>query len=210
MPLVNNHRSSAARGPDDQTVMALLDDLAALDPHLRRGAARRLGAYPQTAASLGCAIGTEAVGSVRESIFTALIRIGTKLAAAGLVPLLQSQDAGLRNGAMEALKTMPEFAAECLGEIFADASDVRIFSVEILGALPSSDRLRWLRRVADDEVEVNVCAVAVDTLVKTGDYEAAPLLLQILKRFPDEPYLEFAVLSALARINDVTARGYDR
>jgi HEAT repeat protein len=202
MPLVKTSDDSAAPVPHEaeSTVMELCADLAARDPKLRHGAARRLGVYPETATILASAVCTETLGSVREMIFTSLMRMGTRPAAAGLVPLLQSEDVGLRNGAMEALKTMPEVAAECLGEIFASDSDVRIFGVEILSGLPSSNRLYWLKRVVQEESEINVCAVAVDTLVRPGDREAASPLHQLLERFPEEPFLEFSVRSALSRI----------
>ena len=201
MPLIK--RAAAPVQPADDarpSVDELLTDLKSLDPSLRRAAAHKLTDHPQAAAELCVALVAESHESVRESILTALIRIGTKPAAAGLLPLLNSEDPGLRNGAIEALKTMPDAVAERVDDIFSGSSDVRIFGVEILGALAHPDSPRRLMRIIAEDRELNVCAAAVEALAECGDGAAVAPLTALLERFPDEPFLEFSVQSALARI----------
>jgi HEAT repeat protein len=201
MPLIKRTAAPAQPANDAPTsVDELLTDLKSLDPSLRRGAARKLTDHPQAAAELCAALVIEPQESVRESILTALIRIGTKSAAAGLLPLLNSEDPGLRNGAIEALKTMPDAVAERVDDIFSGSSDVRIFGVEILGALAHPDSPRLLMRIIAEEREINVCAAAVEALAECGDGAAVAPLTALLARFPDEPFLEFSVRAALARI----------
>ena len=149
---------------------------------------------------LGRALAGEADESVREAMFTALIRIGTAAAASGLFPLLDSEDVSLRNGAIEALKTMPAAVTAHVDELLAGPPDVRIFAVEILGALAHPGSAAHLTRVLEAEPELNVCASAVEALVECGDASAAAALRGLLERFPDEPFLEFSVRTALARI----------
>jgi HEAT repeat protein len=161
---------------------------------------RNLGDYPAAAGALCHALAAEAHESVRVAIFTALILLGTKDAAAGLLPLLESEDVGLRNGAIEALKTMPNSSGECMSEIFASSTDVRIFGVEILGALQHPDRAAWLLQVIEAESELNVCAAAVEALLDCGGRMAVAPLLDLLARFPDEPFLEFSIRTVISHI----------
>jgi HEAT repeat protein len=202
MPLAKKPNHSSTPPPDaaEPTCAELLADLESSSAQTRRAAARGLGTYPEAAANLCAALAAEVVESVREAIFTALIIVGTKAAAEGLIPLLQSEDVGLRNGAIEALKTMPNSSGECLSEIFASSTDVRIFGVEILGALQHPDRQTWLLQVIEADNEINVCATAVEALLDCGDRSAVAPLLQLLARFPDEPFLEFSIQTVLARI----------
>jgi HEAT repeat protein len=203
MPLIRRNHPSAAevKIPEPPTLAALLADLASAEIGVRRSAALALGSYPEAAAALCTAVAAEEQAFVREAIFTALIQLGTKTVAQGLMPLLRSEDAGLRNGAIEALKTMPDTAASCVFESLKDGNrDVRIFGVDILGALASSDSPRWLIRVIEEETDVNVCAAAVDGLTECGNDEAVAPLRRLLERFPDQPFLEFSVQTALTRI----------
>jgi HEAT repeat protein len=201
MPLKKRESPAAptALVPDvDEFIAGLRDSSAGI----RRSAARGLAEHPQAAPALCAALAGETQESVREAIFTALIRIGTKAAAEGLVPLLSSEDPGLRNGAIEALKTIPDAAAERIDEILSGSSDVRIFAVEILGSLEHPRSAEWLLQIIADDRELNVCAAAVEALAECGDEAAIAPLRRLLERFPDEPFLEFAVDSAIARIGN--------
>ncbi len=201
MPL-KKPQSPAASAPAaaEPDVAELLAGLTNPDAGRRRSAARGLAQHPQAASALGNAVATETQESVREAIFTALIRIGTNDAAAGLLPLLESEDPGLRNGAIEALKTMPDAVAKHIDEIFSGSADVRIFGVEILAALAHPQSAQWLLRIIAEDRELNVCAGAVDALAECGDASAVAPLRRLLERFPNEPFLEFSVNDAIARI----------
>jgi HEAT repeat protein len=200
MPLIKFHHTEPAAELEEPPVDASIAELQSSDAHVRREAARRLGDHPDVADALCAAVAAENDESVRESIFTALMRIGTKAAAAGLIPLLQSEDVGLRNGAVEILKTMPQATAECIDATFADSVDVRIFGVEILAVLAHPDAAVRLIRIIEEDSELNVCAAAVEGLAASADPTAVAPLLRLLERFPGEPFLEFSVRAAVARI----------
>jgi HEAT repeat protein len=201
MPLVKSKNSvGPVAAEHEATLEEALIALASVDPQERRRAARRLGDLPEAAPALCSMVEAEAQESVRVSIFTALILIGTKAAASGLIPLLKTEDVGLRNGAIEALKTMPDSSAECISEIFASSTDVRIFGVEILGALHHPDRQSWLLQVIEADSELNVCAAAVEALLDCGTRVAIAPLHELLARFPDEPFLDFSIRAAIERI----------
>jgi len=200
MPLVRKSRPAGENPPEpERSLPDLLAQLRAPDADERRGAARSLGAHPQAANELCDAAVTETSDSVRETIFTALIRIGSP-AADGLVPLLASENTPLRNGAIEALKTMPDAVAAHFDRIITGPTDVRIFGVEIVGGLQHPESPRRLIRVIEDDRELNVCAAAVDALAECGGRDAIAPLKRLLARFPGEPFLEFAVTTALKRI----------
>ncbi len=178
----------------------LIADLRHPQPQRRRLAARGLGDHPGAAETLCAALADETSSSVREALFTALIRLGTATAASGLIPFLHTENVGLRNGATEALKSMPRAVAPRLNELLLGPRDVRIFGVEIVGALAHPDAPQLLVRVIECDDDVNVCAAAVDALAECGQGEAIAPLRRLLERFPGRPYLEFAVWNALARI----------
>jgi len=200
MPLVKRTSPESAAVTGELPLETLLENLTSGSAASRRGAARGLATHPAAAAALATALEAESDPSVREAIFTAEIRIGSAAAAAGLFPLLNSEDVGLRNGAIEALKTMPDAVTAQIDELLAGPSDVRIFAVEILGALASSSSPARLMRVLEADPELNVCAAAVEAIVECGDAGCAPALEALAQRFPDEPYLQFSIRTALARI----------
>jgi len=113
----------------------------------------------------------------------------------------RSEDVGLRNAAIEALQQMPDSLAPCVGDLLADNnSDVRICTVNVLGALADRRAPRWLEEVLRHDPHVNVCAAAVEGLAELGDAESRPALEALPKRFPDEPFIAFVVKAALQRI----------
>ena len=72
--------------------------------------------------------------------------------------------------------------------------------IEIVGGLQHPDTPRRLIRVIEEDAELNVCAAAVEALAECGEPEAIEPLKRLLTRFPDEPFLKFAVDTALKRI----------
>jgi HEAT repeat protein len=139
--------------------------------------------------------------SVREIIFTTLTRIGDRTAVDGLVEFLRSEDAALRNEAIEAMKQLPDAVANIMQGLLVDAdSDVRIFAVNILESLRHPDVERWLSDVIERDAHVNVCATAVDLLGEVGSRAALEPLLRLKSRFAREPYIQFAADLAIKRI----------
>lgn len=176
-------------------------DLASDDASVRRQAARTLSAMPDAVPMLCTHLANEPNLSVRSIVFTGLIVRSSPAVVEGLLPLLSSDDAGLRNGATEALQEMPDAVAPHVEAMLNDPdSDVRIFAVNVLSALPHPMVPEWLRRVVTLDPHVNVCAAALDALAEAGEPDTIPALEALADRFPDVAFISFAVDAAIRRI----------
>ena len=186
----------AAVSPDE-----LIKNLTSEEAGTRRRAARDLASYPEAAKVLCERLGEEPALSVRQTILTSVIEIANEDVAAGLVPYLRSEDAGLRNAAVEALQEMPDVAGPYVRVLLSDGdSDVRIFAVDVLQSLCHADAPRWLADLLAREPHVNVAATAVDRLAEVGTPEMIPVLQAVAARFVGEPFIQFAVATAISRI----------
>lgn len=116
-----------------------------------------------------------------------------------LIGLLRSSDnAGLRNSAVETLERIGVAATESLCRHLADPDhDLRKFIIDILGNIGSSSCLTLLVEALDDE-DMNVRVAAAENLGKIGDQRALPHLLRVLEK--GEIWLKFTVLDALGMI----------
>jgi HEAT repeat protein len=171
------------------------------DDSARRRAALELSRFPESAEILCAALIGEGQAAVREAILTALIRINNGASVRGLLPLLGSEDVALRNGVVEALQQMPAHVGPHMQELLADTdSDIRIFALDVLQSLCHPDAPAWLAALILTEKHVNVCAVAVDRLAEVGTPGMIPALQALAARFADEPFIQFAVQAAIARI----------
>ena len=191
--------SDERNAPRDFAGLTVL--LADANATARRWAARDLAQYQEAAGVLISQLACEQDATVREAILMSLTVIGNQTAVQGLVACLRSEDAALRNEAVEAMKHLPDAVAPIMAGLLADPeADVRIFAVNVLESLCHADVEKWLITVISADSQVNVCATAVDLLGEVGT-EAAITQLEALKlRFPDEPYIEFAANLALRRI----------
>ncbi len=182
-------------------LQGLLAQLDALDPSERRWAARDLAGHPDAVPELCGRLAVEDDETVREAVFTALITIANDAAVRGLIPLLRSEDARLRNGAIEALQQMNELIAPYIEDLLEDEdSDVRIFAVNVVESLRHPLSQDWLHAVIKRETHVNVLATAIDILAEIGAPDMIPDLEAAAERHPDEPFLRFAVKTAIRRI----------
>ena len=189
---------------DARDLTGLLKQLTSESSTERRWAARDLGQYPEAAEALLDSLLLETELPVCEAIFDALGQIKGEVVVSGLIPVLRSEDAALRNGAIEILQMMPEIVALHIIELLNDQdSDVRIFAIDILQVLAHPQTPEWLLSVLKDETHVNVIATAVDRLSEVGTPEMVDELEAIKVRFPAEPYLLFAVDTAIKRIREV-------
>jgi HEAT repeat protein len=181
-------------------VDALQEDLQSDDAAVRRAAvvrARRCGATVLLANRLE----VENDHDIREMILTNLVRNGGLAAARPLVNLLRSDDADLRNAVLETLQGMSDAITPLIEDLLSDPdSDVRIFAVNILQSLKSPTVPDLALKVISTDMHVNVCAAAVDVLAEVGRPEMADALRDVATRFPDQPFLAFAVRAALKRI----------
>jgi HEAT repeat protein len=203
MPLV---RKAAPVGePSAPPPVADADSAAAMlrsgDPERRWAAARALGSMPGAVGVLGGALQNEPDGRVREAIFTSLARIGTRESVDAVVPLVRSDDANLRTGALDALRAMIEAVRPLLPDLLADADpDMRLLVCDLVREVPAHEATRLLCSVLEREQEVNVCAAAVDVLGDIGEAAALPSLVRCAARFGSDPFVAFAVELATERI----------
>jgi HEAT repeat protein len=179
----------------------LLAQLREGDAEQRRWAARDLMGFPQAAGFLGARLLDEPATDVREAILTTLKAIASDEAASALLPLLRSEDAMLRNGAIEALTGMPAQVAPRMSALLHDEDpDVRIFTLNLLGDLQHPDIPRWLRDVLANDNEVNVVAAAIEVMSEVGSPEDLPALNAAKRRFAADPFIGFAADMAAQRI----------
>lgn len=163
----------------------------------RWAAARDAVDFPDLLSLVGDALLQERVPRVREAIFTTLAKIGTPEAASVVLPYLRSDDAALRTAALDALRAMPSAAGGHLAQLLRDADpDVRLLACEIARSLPADEANRALVELLDKEDNSNVCAAAVEVLAETGNASSLPALSRCGARFPDDPFLGFAVKAA--------------
>ena len=204
MAFIKNRSSDAV----DQDERKMSRDCASLvleldnpDPMVRRWAARDLADCHEAAGDLVSRLQREDDASVREIIFSTLTGLGDETAVAGLVECLSSEDASLRNEAIEAMQQLPDEVAPIMRGLLADPdADLRIFAVNILESLRHPGVEHWLIEVIEHDAEINVCATAVDLLGEVGSTAAGEPLKLLKARFADEPYIQFAADLALKRI----------
>jgi HEAT repeat protein len=197
MPLIRRDPPAPARDAPPSS-----GDLKSDDPDARRRAVRSLGHGPEAVPVLMGALENESDPAVLEAIFSALEVIPE--AASPLTSLLRSDDARLRNDAVEALQAMPDAVRSLLPGLLADPdADVRILSVEVARCLPAEEMVSLLCGLLTRETHPNVCTAAVEILAEVGTAEAVPVLRRLAARFPAEPMLSFAVRIAIERITGV-------
>ncbi len=181
----------------------LLLGLTDSDVELRRMSAKDLGHYPEAAEDLANQLAHEENAGVCESIFNSLGRIGTEEAVHVLLPFLRSDRAFLRNAAIEVLRGLPQSVAPAMENLIHDPDpDVRIFAVNVLESLRHPKVVEWLVEVIENDMHINVCATALDLLAEVGDESCLSAVEVATDRFPNEPYLQFAVNMAIHRITE--------
>jgi len=188
---------------------ALRAGLASGSPDERWQAARALIDMPGGIALLGRSLATESDIRVREVIFTGIARTATGEGADLLLPLLRSEDASLRSGALDALAAMPAaILADRLPDLLRDPDpDVRLLACELARGLPSEDATRLMVDLLERESEPNVCAATVDVLTEIGGPQALPTLQRSAERFASSPFLAFAIEIAVKRIKTTLDAG---
>jgi len=194
-----SHEGDSRRLPRDQT--GLVQQLSDESAEIRRWAALDLAAFPDATEALCAHLQQETQPSVREAILTALIEIGGDAVVRGLMPLLRSEDAALRNPVVEVLQHLPEAVAPHIETMLEDPdSDYRIFVVNVLANLRHPHTPGWLQTVIERDADFNVCASAVEVLAEVGVPETIPALRALPGRFSDEPFMQFCVDAAIRRI----------
>jgi hypothetical protein len=189
MPLIRKESDKAAARITRQARPSLAS--ASAD---ERWAAARAARDPAAIPSLGAALARERDARVREAIFTALAQIGTTESANVVLPYLRLDDANTRTGAMDALRAMLHACQPYLPGLLADADpDVRLLACDLVRDAGCAEGLRWLCALIETEPQANVCAAAVEALGEIGGATALPALSNCAVRFPDDPFLGFAI-----------------
>lgn len=179
------------------------DRLAGDDIDERRRAARALAADPAAAPVLAARLACEPDPRVRDALFGSLVDIGGTQAAELVAPFIRSEDAGLRSGAVEALKRLESHAVSVVDELMNDPdTDVRILVIEITRVWPAELAMPRLRRVFELEPHVNVCAAAVDVATEVGTEDLLVALDRLRTRFASEAFLNFAIDVACERCHN--------
>ncbi|MBA2722756.1 MAG: HEAT repeat domain-containing protein, partial [Methylibium sp.] len=178
----------------------LVAQLGDADASVRRWAARDLADHPRAAAALCAHLADEPDASVRAVLFSSAARLGGSAVVDAMLPLLRSEDAGLRNGAIEVLAGLPEAVTPHVERLLQDEdSDVRIFTVNLLGDLRHPMVPQWLANVLLHESAVNVVGAALEVLAEVGTPASLPALRAAAQRFADDPYINFSVDLAIVR-----------
>jgi HEAT repeat protein len=179
----------------------LLAQLREGDNEQRRWAARDLAGHSSAIATLGERLLTERDPRVREALFTSLTGMPSEATVTVLLPLLRSEDAALRNGAIEALAAMPRAVGPRVAKLLLDADpDVRIFTVNLFGELRHDQVPQWLLQVMAQDESVNVVAAAIEVLAEVGAPEHVEALRDAARRFAGDPFIGFAAQMAEQRI----------
>lgn len=199
MPLIKSKSATPAgealdeRGIDAAFAQGNVDE--------RWAAARAAADLPSGVEILSRALATETEPRVREAIFTSLARIRTPASAATVAPYLRSDDPDVRTAALDALKAMPDATTPHLPGLLGDSdADLRLLVCELVRDQPAAAANAMLVALLNSEPEANVCAAAIEVLAEIGTPASLPALAQCAARFPEDPFLGFAIGMARDRI----------
>jgi HEAT repeat protein len=199
MPLIRKESSEVAAEVSREALLSLTS--ASPDERWR---AARATSDPAAIPSLGEALGRERDPRVRDAIFTALARIGTPESAQVALPYLRLDDANTRTGAMDALRAMQHACRPYLPGLLTDPDpDVRLLACDLVREMGGGDGPGWLWALIETEPQASVCAAAVEALGEIGDAAALPALSLCAERFPNDPFLGFAIQVVADRLRGV-------
>jgi HEAT repeat protein len=202
MPLIRTRTESQDQVAEVVPIDAasLRRDLESPDGDRRRNAVR-LAARRGEAALIAGHLAVESDPGIRETMLTSLVRIGGRDAIRALVQLLGTDQTSLRGALIETLQNMGDAIVPDIEELLHDDNaDLRIYAVNTLLSLRSPRVPDIALKVIETDPHVNVCAAAVDVLMETGRPDMADALNAVANRFPDHPFLAFAVRAAIKRI----------
>lgn len=179
----------------------LRDQLQHAEAGHRRKAAIDLRDFPDSVFALGAALVRESNGDVRSAILTALSHIANDQAVDVLLPLLRSENAALRNGAIEALTRMETKVAPSIPALLQDPDpDVRLMTLQLLAEFAHPGVRIWLRELLVREQDTNVLAAAMEVMAEVGEVGDLELLRAAARRNGNDDYLGFIAETAILRI----------
>ncbi|MDR2488478.1 MAG: HEAT repeat domain-containing protein [Desulfovibrio sp.] len=189
---------------DDVQKRNILSLLATKDPEsIRKGAQlAEVNCLTEAVPDLVRHILSPNVG-VQEAVARALRKMGGAEAVQMLIPMLRSDNAPVRNMAIDLLRTLggKDVESICL-LLYDDDADIRIFAADILGSTGTVLAVPPLCRALLHDPEVNVRYQAAVSLGDLAFPEAVASLSQALE---DEEWVQFSVVDALIKIRDESA-----
>lgn len=118
-----------------------------------------------------------------------------------IMNLLKSNDAYVRNLGISILQDYGEAIKYYIVKfLIGDDRDLRIFAVNVLGDVRFPQSRDMLVELLEKEQDVNVAMTAVDYLGEIGEPEDVKCLENLKSRFTNEPYVVFAIDSAIKSI----------
>ncbi|MEZ0575283.1 HEAT repeat domain-containing protein [Halodesulfovibrio aestuarii] len=142
---------------------------------------------------------------VQEAAERALRVIRGEKTVQAVIPLLVSEEAPVRNAAMDILREIAEDDLESvMGQLDSSNPDLRIFISDILGSSNSLFSVAPLCDALLNDQEVNVRYQAAVSLGELGFSDAADSLIQALE---DEEWVQFSVIEALTKIGAAQTSG---
>jgi HEAT repeat protein len=185
----------------------LAEQLRSADEESRRLAVAGLSVHPvgETKDYLLAALGDASWRVRKEAVDALLAATFSAEIIKEIVLLLASDNAGLRNSAVEVLERLGVRAMPVLCRHVADDDhDVRKFVMDILGSIGDAEAVPLLIKALDDP-EPNVCAAAAENLGKIGNVQAVPHLLKSLGK--NDIWLRYTILEALSKIGKPVPMG---
>jgi HEAT repeat protein len=204
MGLVKGKPTTSTGKPERANCEELKASLDNPDASIRRHSAQKVLHCPDAVKALATRLKREKDVAVREAILASMGQINNSEVVEELVECLRSDDAALCNEAIETLKLLTTDVSSALKSLLADPDpDLRIFAVNIIESRCDPDVERMLIGVIERDINVNVCATAVDLLCEVGTEAAFDPILQLKGRFASEAYIQFAADLALKRIREI-------
>ena len=137
----------------------------------------------------------------REAALTSLARLEGPFPAQALVALMLQGDSVNRNAAIETLGCLGERAVDALASLLARVdAEGRIYALTALERIGGPRAAELALSVACEDADVNVCAAAIEVVAQNGVSAMTATLNRIAAKFPDQPYLAFAVRTAQKRL----------
>lgn len=138
---------------------------------------------------------------VRRRIIEALRGIRCAWTAEAAAKLLSSDNATVRNAALEALQGLDKTAIPVLAELLQHPSrDLRKLATDALSKIPGEDSFSLLLSRLQDP-DPNVVCAAVEALGVHKDPRAVPFLLELLKK-TDSVWVGFGIIESLAYLGN--------
>ncbi len=191
----------------EPTLSELLEELANGNAEERRFAAEDLGDLEDPAAidALVTALGDNDV-AVREAAADALISIGGSAVCQAVVPLLDHDEAPVRNLALEVFERLRAGAIDACIELYSSPShDLRKIAVDTLGKIEEARESEGFATLvaALDDPHINVASAACEALGRLGGEEAVKALTEHIGR---HSWMDSTIFLSLARIGTQEAR----